>query len=203
MTLNLTTPRPDIVYLRRRLKRGESLPKTSTSSEATSTSLFLAPPESENSFVLPEKPALESTTVLTNENPVVRLDARQSAIGSIQFDNADHFGWESGKLSGMVYADDSNTNNMPSFSNRKLAEFYKGKLVLGLRHAKELRRIIVGASSGVMKMTMPNGNTVVTDTEDGYKVLHISRIGNILEIRMEILEEGGIPGTFSINTNSF
>ena len=105
MTVDLISPRPDVVFLRRRLKVGETLPtKAAPASSAPSTGLRLSGPE-EPVVTLSGPPLVRGRVVLDEDNPVVRLDSRQSAIGSLIGENVTVFGWETtDRLSGIEFS---------------------------------------------------------------------------------------------------
>lgn len=198
MTVNLKSPRPDIVYLRRRLKVGEQLPTAQVSKNN-----FLKLNAPEDAVPVVEKPKAQGRITLNLEHPVVRLNTRQSAIGSIVIEGADNLGWEAQGQSGLVSAANPTANQAPSFGNRKLVEFYKSEVVIGLRHVNKLRRVIVGNSQGgVLKLELLDGAVILLDTENGKNVLTIYRLNNVLEIRAEKLETDSISSTFSIVNSS-
>lgn len=138
MPADFTKPRPDITYLRRRVKPESTKAPVANPSAATTTpgpSLSLARPQSQTApsvtppapvatsqaapssspsgrtslslarsngaqaapvapkKVAPAKPLLTTSATLSLENPVVRLNARQSAIGSLSVSGATIFGW--------------------------------------------------------------------------------------------------------------
>lgn len=198
MTVNLKTPRPDVIYLRRRLKVGEKLPSVEVPKNN-----FLKLNAPEDTVPIVEKPKAEGRVTLSLDHPVVRLNARQSAIGSIVIEGANNFGWEAQGQSGLVNASDPTFNQSPSFGNRKLVEFYKSEVVIGLRHADKLRRVVVGNSQGgILKLELLDGVVILLDTENGKNVLTIYRLNNVLEIRAEKLETDSISSTFSIVNSS-
>lgn len=105
MTVDLRSPRPDLVFMRRRLKAGETLPTASVAASApVSHSLRLSAPDA------PVKPAykvpgVNGRIVLDEDNPVVRLNVRQSALGSLIGENVRVFGWETpDRVAGIEFA---------------------------------------------------------------------------------------------------
>ena len=82
MTANLTSPRPDIAYLRRVPKRTDKQPvvvqvaPTSLSFSSTSQKPANIPAEIE----IPSLPSLADRVRLDSKNPVVQANARKSAI---------------------------------------------------------------------------------------------------------------------------
>jgi len=230
MTVDLVSPRPDVVFMRRRLKAGERVStapvavQTSTNflslsqdaAAAGSASGLLEAPTSAPTG-LPKKPAVAGRIVLSAANPVVRFNARQSAIGSLRATGVDVFGWQSvDRDSGIVhnvpdgatYTDHNGAprtastaiqHEVPSTGNRKLVEFYKDEVVVGLRHIRKLRRLILGANSGIITLILLDGANIVLDTEDGKNVAYLSVVGNEVEVRFEKLDSD-IDTTFSITT---
>jgi hypothetical protein len=90
-------------------------------------------------------------TILTVDYPVVTLDRRQSAIGSLVVDLAPagtlSCVWEltdgtSGIVSDAV-AGPNGVRTSPMFGRRPLVELRKGQILVGLRHVAELRRLLI------------------------------------------------------------
>lgn len=200
MALDFTTLRPEIVYLRRRLKAGESLEPTSsgaTSSASSPSSLKLRAPDEQVTVVLPDKPLLEDSYALSAKTPVLRLNKFQSSIGSLLVEGANQFAWDVSGRFGIVRAGQQGESNVPSFGNRKLVEFYKGNLVIGLRHFQQLRRVIL-TGQGKIVVKLPSGAEVSLNGDGEQNALYISRIKDVLEFRFEWVEEDSLSSTFSI-----
>lgn len=208
MPINSTADRSDIVYLKRRPKMGESPRATALSGSSfnldlsnnavvsTNSSLRLNSP-TEAETLVPAKPELSGRVVLDLvENPVIRLNARQSAIGSLEILNANSFAWDTGTFSGVETVSE-HSSVMPVFANRKLIEFYKGEIIVGLRHFHALKRVIVSTNSGIMEIKLYDGSSLIVDSNNGANVVYISRIKNILEVRVEKLI-GSVMETFSV-----
>ncbi len=208
MPINSTADRSDIIYLKRRPKMGETpkvnpvaeqtftLDLSNKSEPSTNSSLRLNSP-TEVGKTRPAKPELNGRVVLDlAENPVIRLNQRQSAIGSLEISNADSFAWDNGILSGVETATE-HSSVMPIFANRKLIEFYQNKIILGLRHFQAIKRVIISTNSGIMEIKLYDGSSVIVDSNNGANVIYISRIKNVLEIRVEKLI-GSVMETFSV-----
>jgi hypothetical protein len=200
MAANLTSPRPDITYIKRRLKPGEQA--SAAPVKKVSLRLNLDAPGEEYDNSLPKKPQADGRVVLTLEAPVVRLNARQSAIGSLTVSEAEVFGWQDKQHHSGIVSRVNNTPQMhevPVNANRKLAEFYEGKFVLGLRHIHQLRRLVIGGHDGILRLNLLDGTEISADTDGGKRALYLSVIGNEIEVRVEKLY-GTIDETFSITS---
>lgn len=78
---------------------------------------------------------------------MVTLDRRQSAIGSLAFDVTPQGRmaavWELTDGTAGIVAEPGGTTISPEFGRRALVQLYKGRLVVGLRHVRQLRRLLV------------------------------------------------------------
>jgi len=197
MPINTTVSRANIVYLKRRPKLSDTpvIPTTTASN-----SLVLTAPNAVLAPEKPSKPTVSGKIALSfTEKPVVRLNKRQSAMGSLVITNAASFAWDTGLKSGEETPTQPNAN-IPAFGNRKVVEFYKNEVVLSLRYFAQLKRLIVAANSGIMEIKLYDGSTIVVDSDNGKNVIYISRINNILEIRLEKLT-GTVAETFSVKSS--
>lgn len=184
--------RKDTPYFRRRVKQGSvNAPKVAS----TSLKFGNASNEPISSIPLPKK--VDGKVILTLEEPTVRLNDYQSGIGSLAIKNAQVFVWETYNGYGNLVQATQDTS-APLYGNRPLAEFHKGDIVMGLRHAKHLRRLIVGHGTGYYRVSLYDGSEVVADADNGNNVLILSRIGNQTEIRLEKTNNSDIIKTFSI-----
>lgn len=209
MPANLTGPRPDIVFLRRRLKVGESAPVEPTHTSSSLLSLNRnnepASPFKEETLKSAAIPNAVGLTFLKAENDAYRLNRRQSAIGSLIIGNAMVAGWQlldgsSGYLYGEgVAATESPESNTKDFNKRPLIEFHKGLLIVGLRNIKHLKRlIIVPRTEETLQAETLGGSGVVMEYEP-FTALHISLIDSVLEFRKEDFR-GTITETFNLHT---
>jgi hypothetical protein len=196
--VDLLSPRPDITFLRRRLKIGEVPPSITTT--ATNFLDLTGPLDvSRMAAGVPEKPAAAGRVVLTADAPVVRLSARQSAIGSLIISGADRFAWETQARAAGIAGKGEQPPAMPTHANRPLIEHVDDDLIVGLRHFASLRRLIIEASSGTITATLLDGTTIVADTNGGQDVLHLSVVGHHIELRLETLTPGkNVAETFQI-----
>lgn len=252
MPLNKSATRPDIGYLRRRPKAGESAPAAPSSAAEPRTGglslsrpdrqpeshtaapaatpavagggLSLKRPDRETSTpasgnnasggtnlamgakaqrVLPTVPYFQKNIELTLDEPVVRFDYRQSAIGSLTIDGAQAFAWETtDKLGGLEVNGGVSTDiKPPKYGNRQLVEFVDDTVVLGLRHFRELRRLVVASQESDLTVNLYGGSKVVIDSDGGNNVLLISRIDNELECRIEKIDSVDLLGVFGIKVS--
>jgi hypothetical protein len=153
--------------------------------------------------VLPTVPYFQKNVELTLEEPVVRFDHRQSAIGSLTIDGAQAFAWETtDKMGGLEVNGGISTDIKPSkYGNRQLAEFVDDTIVLGLRHFKQLRRLVVASQEDNLTVNLYGGSKVVIDSDGGNNVLLISRIDNELECRIEKIDSVDLLEVFGIKVS--
>lgn len=253
MPLNKSATRPDIGYLRRRPKAGESAavaasPAVSTRTGGLSLSrpdretqshtsapvatpavsmgggLSLKRPDRETSApasgntsgsrtnlamgakaqrVVPTVPYFQKNVELTLDEPVVRFDYRQSAIGSLTIDGAQAFAWETtDKMGGLEVNGGISTDiKPPKYGNRQLVEFVDDSVVLGLRHFRQLRRLVVASQEDNLTVNLYGGSKVVIDSDGGNNVLLISRIDNELECRIEKIDSVDLLDVFGIKVS--
>ncbi len=154
MALDRTRPRPDLGYLRRRPRRGEAPAPPPAAASTGSLSLSLGPPPAQRSTLrapaaVPAAPPghrASGRTILGPAAPAVTLDRRQSAIGSLEFQVTPQGRvsavWELvDGTSGLVSEQGELTS--PEFGRRGLVQWHKGRLLVGLRHVQQLRRLLV------------------------------------------------------------
>ena len=149
MAFSRTAPRPEITYLRRRPKLGETV---AAPPARAPSSLSLgrggAAQQLPNVQVAAVR-RVDGRAILSADVPAVTLDRRQSAIGSIAFDL---FGGQGGVLScawelvdgeaGLVSAA-LDVRVSPQFGRRPIVELRKAQLIVGLRHLRSLRRLLL------------------------------------------------------------
>lgn len=211
MPANLTSPRPDIVYLRRRLKVGENAPAVEV--RKTSTIVLNGSSESApDSSPLVEKtlpgatvPNATGLTFLKETNDACRLNKRQSAIGSLIVGNAMVAGWEMlDGSSGYLYnkgitATESPETEPAKFNKQALIEFHKELLIVGLKNVRNLKRLIVVPKSGETLQAETIGGTGVVMEFEPFTALYISVIDSVLEFRKEDFR-GTLTETFNLHT---
>jgi len=162
VALDRTVARPDIGYLRRRPVRTENKRDDRTSAPPPATgslSLAFGPPtrvaptsRAPKAPPLPATTRVRGRTLLTADAPVATLDRRQSAIGSLTFDATPHGQvngvWEltdgtAGIVSAGAVSEEGGITTSPEFGRRSLVQLSKGQLLVGLRHVRQLRRLLV------------------------------------------------------------
>ena len=208
--MTATATRMDVPYLRRRLKKGETPAGTQTASTG-STSLKLGGNKDSNGSTgsipltpsqavlrIPALPQVDGKVVLSLEEPSVLLSKAQSAIGSLVISGAEAFAWEGTDGFGGLVLDDGTESKAPMHSNRRLVEFHKGDLVVGLRHFRNLRRLIVGTRSGMLRARLYDESEIIADGALGANALLISRTGNQLEFRLEKINSVDLIRVFGI-----
>jgi hypothetical protein len=122
---------------------------------------------------------------------VVRLNARQSAIGALRAMGVTRFLWETtDRRWGDQEIWQPNSPSMPVFANRPLIQFVEGEMILGLRHHAVLRRLILAGPSGRVDIALPGGVHLGANTREGRDVVYLSVIDSVIEIRVESLSPG-------------
>lgn len=150
MTFSRTAPRHEIAYLRRRPKVGDqaAAPEPAAGpSLSLSRSLEREAPQAGGQDAGPSVRRARGRAILTRDTPVVTLDRRQSAIGSLAFDlvggGALSCAWElDGGEAGLV-SEALGVRVSPEFGRRPIVQLVDARLVVGLRHVRELRRLLV------------------------------------------------------------
>ncbi|MDF2442340.1 MAG: hypothetical protein JWR01_543 [Subtercola sp.] len=137
-------------------------------------------------------PAIDEVRELGPEHPVLRLDARRSAIGSLIVSGAHAIAWESSDLvtgaltltSGGV--DTAGTPVMTP-GNRALVGFDDGDAIVALRHLRSLRRaLFIGTGREPIGVQLFDGSHVtVAASDDRMFVLTLLRVGAFIELRAE------------------
>lgn len=178
----------------------ESSAPTSATSLRNSTSLAMG---AKAQRVLPTVPYFQKNVELTLDEPVVRFDYRQSAIGSLTIDGAQAFAWETtDKMGGLEVNGGISTDiKPPKYGNRQLVEFVDDSVVLGLRHFRQLRRLVVASQEDNLTVNLYGGSKVVIDSDGGNNVLLITRIDNELECRIEKIDTVDLLDVFGIKVS--
>lgn len=195
MVANLTNPRPDIIFMRRRLKIGEEMPVI-IQPDTSSLILNRTPLESSEETLPVKKddsniPYANGIVPLVGEHSAYRLNTRQSAIGTLMISNAIVVGWQlNDGSSGYLYNDGVDSLEGPAHQtkthmNRPIVEFQKELLIVGLRSIKDLKRlIIVPEQSKTMQAEVISGAGVFMEFEP-FTVLYLSVVNSELEFRKE------------------
>lgn len=135
-------------------------------------------------------PTAEEVRVLDDETPLVRLDPRQSAIGSLIVGGATAIVWETVELvTGVATADGVDGTPVTTPGNRPLLGFDGGDAILALRHVHLLRRaLFVGTPGHPLTVQLFDGESFAAADETGAApVVSLLRIGSRLELRLEPL----------------
>ena len=126
---------------------------------------------------------------LNSADPMIRLNARQSAIGSLRIRGASDLVWESAMFTtGASSADDGTTGCLiPTPGNRPLVSFHEDGAVIALRHVRLLRRVlVVSKDDSPLALKLYGGVSIVVRPEPGHRTaLLISRVGSMLELRSD------------------
>ncbi len=137
-------------------------------------------------------PAFGSVRELGEVNPLVRLNARQSAIGSFLVAGARSVAWEDRNFTTGAHHADGHKAGTPVSTpgNRPLAGIQDSSGVLSLRHVRLLRRALFIAGETPLTIGVFDGAAVaVAARNDGGQrsVLYVVRIGAVLELRAEFV----------------
>lgn len=193
--MDLLSPRPDITFIRRRMRPGE----TPAAPKIDYLNLSDDPAATPRASAIPPKPVLSVRAALSLASPVVRMAPRQSAIGSLILIGADVVSWETTDGNRGTSKRGEILVGVPSFANRALVAWQGDQLIVGLRHSATLRRLIIGSSTGTLTATFAGGATFTASTRDGADVLYLAMIGTLLEARVETLNsDRNIETTFGI-----
>jgi len=151
-------------------------------------------PASRRTITVPERvfpaPAFGSVRQLDAANPVVRLDARQSAIGSLLVVGARSVTWEDTHRTTGARHTEGHAAGTPVITpgNRPLADMQDSSGIISLRHVRLLRRALFIAGETPLTIGVFDGAAaaVAPRNDDGLRtVLYVSRIGAVLELRAE------------------
>lgn len=160
--------------------------------DATSTARMSVPRAATVAERLFPAPAFGSLRQLSATAPVVRLNARQSAIGSMLVAGARSVAWEDNdRTTGAHHADGHHAGAaVTTPGNRPLAGIQDLSGVVPLRHVRLLRRALFIAGEAPLTIGVFDGAAAAVPArdEDGRRsVLYVSRIGPILELRAEFV----------------
>ncbi|MBD8101316.1 hypothetical protein [Plantibacter sp. CFBP 8775] len=170
---------------------GLSLGGPSTPAVVTPSVNAASPPPSTPSTPQPfPAPTAEEVRVLDDETPLVRLDPRQSAIGSLIVGGATAIVWETVELvTGVATADGIDGTPVTTPGNRPLLGFDGGDAILALRHVHLIRRaLFVGTAGHPLTVQLFDGESFAAADDTGAPpVVSLLRIGSRLELRLEPL----------------
>lgn len=200
-----TSPAPAAVQPSRKLEfRQSSTPSASptpTSTPKAKRSSLSLRPKMDAELPKHSIPYFRNNLELSLENPAIRLDSRQSGIGSLIIEGAQAFAWETVSGHGGLQINKGTASSAvepPSFGRRKVAEFINDEIIVGLRHGSNLRRLIVASSNDNLRLKLHDKSEIFMPVDAGNNVMLISRIGHEFEIRMEKIDTHDIVGTFSV-----
>ena len=164
---------------------------TSTATTGTASPAGVAAPTAVSPDSLPfPAPTIDDVRELGGSEPVLRLNARESAVGSLIVSGADVAVWEDAdRVTGLARASgDTAGTPVTTSGNRPLVGFDEDDALVSLRHVQELRRaLFVARGPHTLGVQIFDGATVTTARGDDSRmfVLHLLRIGNLLELRAE------------------
>ncbi|WP_159602631.1 hypothetical protein [Agromyces humi] len=191
--MDLRSSRSDIVYLRRRRKPGETV---ETAPERAVDFLNLTRPAAAATEPVaeaaPAKPVAAGPVELTVSSPVVALTRRHSAIGSLRITGVSAAWWQTIDLESGVLTREQPPRGVPTNSNRPVVEFIGSDLIVGLRHHRQIRRLIV-ASNGTSMVVATSAGIPITLPAGA--VLYLSPVGGVLELRAEFVT-GDVAAAF-------
>lgn len=139
-------------------------------------------------------PSIEELSQLSPDNPMVRLNARQSAIGTLTVSGARSVTWEGSDLTtgAATYDGHSAGTSVKTPGNRPLAGFHDSAAVVALRHVRLLRRTLFIGAGGPLSLRLFDGQgiTAAASADDDVRVvLFLARIGSLLELRAEFVPD--------------
>lgn len=152
-----------------------------------------AQPQTPESRLYPA-PAFGALHQLTAGDAVVRLNPRQSGIGSLFVTGARGTAWEGeDRTTGAqsVHREQIGTL-IPTPGNRPLVGFVNRDAVVVLRHVRRLRRALFIGAGGTMTVQTFDGSAIAVQGTLGpgqRTVLTATRIGALLELRAESVPE--------------
>lgn len=128
--------------------------------------------------------------VLDAETPVVRIDRRRSAVGTLAISGCTSAVWETvDRLVGASTADGVHVGRqVMTTGNRPLVGFEDGQALVALRHVRQLRRALFTARGPErLVVALHDGTTVAVDpgSADTMSILALSVIDGELELRVE------------------
>ncbi|RKR12655.1 hypothetical protein C8D78_3761 [Arthrobacter oryzae] len=147
------------------------------------------PSPSERFFPAPD---FGSVRELGEANPVVRLNARQSAIGSLLVTGVRSVAWEDQQLTAGAHHVDGHKAGTAVVTpgNRPLAGVQDAAGIVSLRHVRLLRRVLFVAGETPLTVGVFDGAAaaVAARNDAGLRsVLYVARVGALLELRAEFV----------------
>jgi hypothetical protein len=156
---------------------------------APATSPRAAPSASERLFPAPD---FGSVRELGEDNPVVRLNARQSAIGSLLVAGVRSVAWEDQQLTTGAHHSEGHKAGTAVVTpgNRPLAGVQDGAGLVSLRHVGLIRRLLFVAGKTPLTVGVFDGAaaSIAARNDAGLRsVLYVVRVGAVLELRAEFV----------------
>lgn len=138
-------------------------------------------------------PSIDDVRELGDEHPVLRLNARESAIGTLIVTGAAFIIWEDReRVTGCQTPEGQPAGSLVTTSgNRPLVGFDRADALVSLRHVRELRRALFVPSGGeLLGAQIFDGSTVTVAPGDETRTYALSllRVENLLELRAEPFE---------------
>ena len=135
-------------------------------------------------------PGIGETRLLDAQTPMIRLDRRQSAIGSLLVTGATSAAWESSEhVTGAMSVDGAVSGTTIECSgNRPLVGYVDGTAAVALRHIRELRRaLFIGQPSSPLTVEIFDGGNVTLPAAGGELrfILSLTAIDGVIELRAE------------------
>jgi len=135
-------------------------------------------------------PTIDEVRELGVEDPVLRLNARESAIGSLIVSSSDAAAWEDADgVTGLATATGGTAGSpVRTPGNRPLVGYDDADAILALRHAGRLRRaLFIARGDEPLGVQIFDGSTVTVARGDDERmfVLYLLRIANLVELRAE------------------
>jgi hypothetical protein len=126
---------------------------------------------------------------------MIRLDRRQSAIGSLLVTGATSAAWEgSDRVTGAMTVDGAvSGTSIKCSGNRPLIGYVDGTAAVALRHIRELRRaLFIGERSAALTVEIFDGGTVTLPAAGGELryILSLTAIDGVIELRAEPVPPG-------------
>jgi hypothetical protein len=137
-------------------------------------------------------PAFGELSLLNEANPVTRLSDKQSAIGSLLVASPRSAVWEDERFTtGALHPLHGSAGVAVTTSgNRPLVGFHGTSGIVSLRHVRQLRRALFIAGDTPMTIGVFDGAAAAVaprNNEGQRSVLYLSRIGSVLELRVEFV----------------
>ena len=122
--------------------------------------------------------------------PVLRLNARESAVGSLIVSGVDVAVWEdSDRVTGSATAaGDTAGTPVVTRGNRPLVGFDESDAIVSLRHVRRLRRaLFIARGPHTLGVQIFDGSTVTVARGDASRtfVLSLLTVNNLIELRAE------------------